>query len=322
MSADTLVSVLLVTGDERPHLERRLAAIHAVCSAAFHFFEIVVIDNASTDGTGAWMLDQLEHLPNCRYLRLSRRYPLEVAQTAAFENCMGDVAVVMDLYSDPPGAIPQLVAAATGNTVVVAGRDPRLRGPMYTAAAAVFYGVARRLTGMNLSTQVSAFRAYPRAVVTALTKVKHRRRNPAYLSSLVGFPQIQVPVELAPETPQRPRESFRQAVARAFDLLFSYSGRPLRMVSLVGLLAAFGNVAYLLYVLVVALVKDHVAEGWITTSVVIGGMFFALFLILAVMAEYIARILDEVQERPLYFVEVERDSTVTASRTQQPLNVV
>ena len=89
-----------------------------------------------------------------------------------------------------------------------------------------------------------------------------------------------------------------------------------------GVLASFGSLTYLLYALVVALVKNKLAEGWLTTSVVISSMFFCLFIILAVLAEYVARILEESQQRPLYFIELEAESSAAPARDQGEFNVV
>jgi hypothetical protein len=72
-------------------------------------------------------------------------------------------------------------------------------------------------------------------------------------------------------------------------------------------------------VFIVALVKNRLAEGWLTMSVMLSSMFFCLFVIVAVLAEYVARILEESQHRPLYFIELEAESVITP---QRELNVI
>jgi hypothetical protein len=93
-------------------------------------------------------------------------------------------------------------------------------------------------------------------------------------------------------------------------MVVTNSTRPLRYVALLGMGASGLSFLYLLYVLAIALFKKHIAEGWITLSVTMAGMFFVLFLILAVIAEYIGRLLEESRDRPLYFVAEERTSSV------------
>ena len=67
---------------------------------------------------------------------------------------------------------------------------------------------------------------------------------------------------------------------------------------------------YLAYIAFVYCLKTHVAEGWTTTSLEISIMFFFLFLILSVLCEYVGRLLEEVQDRPLYFIAQEKNSSV------------
>ena len=105
------------------------------------------------------------------------------------------------------------------------------------------------------------------------------------------------------------------------DILVSNSAVPLRFASLLGVLASLGNLSYLVYILVVSLLKSHLAEGWLTTSLTNTTMFLAMFLILTIVSEYIARILDETKDQPLYFVESETNSVVS-STNEERLNVV
>lgn len=70
------------------------------------------------------------------------------------------------------------------------------------------------------------------------------------------------------------------------------------------------NLLYALYVVAIYLFKRNVAEGWTTMSLQMTGMFFFLFLILAVLCEYVGRILEETQARPLYVVASEKNSSV------------
>jgi polyisoprenyl-phosphate glycosyltransferase len=109
---------------------------------------------------------------------------------------------------------------------------------------------------------------------------------------------------------------------QGIDILISHSATPLRWAAGLGVLASLGNLAYLLYVFIVALVKNKLAEGWLTMSVMLSSMFFCLFVILVVLAEYVARILEESQERPLYFIELEAESVVAPLRERSEINVI
>jgi dolichol-phosphate mannosyltransferase len=144
---------------------------------------------------------------------------------------------------------------------------------------------------------------------------------------MVGFRQLQIPYHRVFRHGSGPRRvSVRVAVMRALDLVISESAAPLRFVAALGIVACLLNLLYLVYILAVTLIKRRLAEGWLTTSVTQTVMFLLLFFILAVLAEYVARILDETKDRPLYFVEYEMKSSVTApvigTREPERLNVV
>jgi hypothetical protein len=91
-------------------------------------------------------------------------------------------------------------------------------------------------------------------------------------------------------------------------LIVANSASPLRIVSVLGLLTSLLIVGYVGFIVAVGLFKNEVAEGWITTSLMISGLFFVLFIMLTVLSEYISRILSESQDRPLYFIAEESHS--------------
>jgi dolichol-phosphate mannosyltransferase len=118
-----------------------------------------------------------------------------------------------------------------------------------------------------------------------------------------------------PYTPLAPSKLLEEGglfddLDRAFDLLVATSRHPLRWFSRLGVMAAFLNVLYALYVVGIYCFKARVAEGWVTLSMQQAVMFFFLFLVAAVLCEYVGKILVESQDRPLYTVLEERNSSV------------
>jgi hypothetical protein len=107
-----------------------------------------------------------------------------------------------------------------------------------------------------------------------------------------------------------PREGLFHAANTAIAVIVGNSTRPLRMVGWLALAAAFLNLLYIAYVFAVRMLKTRVAEGWMTLSLQNAGMFLLLFLILAVVTEYVGRILDETRDRPLYYIAEEANSSV------------
>lgn len=316
INADQMISVLLVAHNDRVAVESALPTVHNLLKEKYRQFEFVCIDNGSSDGTQQFLLESIGRLSNLRYVRLTRPHPAEVAVACALDQAVGDVAVTFDPVTDAPESLPLLIEAALSGVIAVAQRDRHLT-LVRSLAARIFYFVAQRALGFELRPDEGNQRAYPRSVLSALTRIKNRRRNLRYYSALVGFPQRLVEV---PHGSGVRQESLLQALSRSFELLFNNSVRPLRWTAGLGVLAALGNVVYLGYILLIALFKKNVAEGWLTQSFTMTSMFLILFVMMAVLAEYVGGILEEVQERPLYFVEFERDGEVTIGSNE--INVV
>jgi glycosyltransferase involved in cell wall biosynthesis len=318
---DVMVSALVWLEDDRAILAEFLDEIEGTLRDSFRHYEIVFVDNHSQDESIAYLLEQMQVRPNLRLLRLSRRASREVGYTAGLDHAIGDFVVLMDPYLDRPDDVPRMVAAARDGADLVIGS--RAFSTRAGRGRRMVYALASKMLGERISPEQSHFRLFSRRVVTSIIKIKHRRRYIRHLNAVVGFRQRMLPTEAHPRVLRRPHRGGTIASARsAIDLVFSHSAAPLRWASALGLVASFLNLAYLLYVLIVVLVKRKLAEGWLTTSVMIGSMFFMLFLILTVLAEYVARILEEVQERPLYFIELEAESTASTRRPDQSLNVV
>jgi dolichol-phosphate mannosyltransferase len=281
-----------------------LEELHAFLKKNFKQFELIFIDNDSPEDAQGRLLALLDKNESIRYIRLARRYSPEIASTCAIDQAIGDVGVVFDLEMDVPESILPLAQSAAKGNIAIA-KENRHNGFLRKFLARLFYRLLRKIGGVKFNLGEGLECAYPRAALTALNKIKNKRRNLRFFHSFIGIPQELIEV---PRKENRRRESLRTLVGRSMDLLFSNFIQPLKWVSWLGCGTAFLNLLYLGYILIISLIKESVAEGWISNSITTTVMFFVLFLILSVIAEYIGRILEEVQDRPLYFIDFEKDS--------------
>jgi hypothetical protein len=112
----------------------------------------------------------------------------------------------------------------------------------------------------------------------------------------------------------KPRQrGLLESINLAIDIIVANSKHPLRVVTMLGLLASILNLLYIGYIILVNIFKRNVMEGWTTSSLQNAGMFFFILLILTVISEYIGRILEETKDRPLYYVIDEKTSSVMLS---------
>lgn len=102
-------------------------------------------------------------------------------------------------------------------------------------------------------------------------------------------------------------------------MLINTTFGPLRMVNILCFLGAMSNILYSIYVVVIAIIKDDIAPGWVTMSLQLSGMFFLISLVLLIFGEYIINIKSVVDQGPLYFVSKEYTSKVFTKRSK--LNV-
>ena len=312
MNASYFVSVVVPLRDDADVFDAFARDLVAVVRGAWQNHEIVFVDDGSTDETKQRVMRLLEDHECLRYVRLSRPVGVEIAISAGLDTVIGDVVVVIDPACDPPEFVPRLVEEARRANGVVFGTrtTPRDEGAGYAFGRRIFSRLVRRFVGVELPANATLFLAMTRQTMNAVAQIKDRSRALRVFGAVVGFPHRFVPYEPVERRSPPRQKGVAEAVDRALSLLVTNSMKPLRIVSLTGLAMAILNVLYLGYVVGVVLFKQRVAEGWVTTSVQHAVMFFFVFLILAVLCEYVGRLLDETRERPLYFVAEERTSSV------------
>ena len=320
-SGEALISVCAVLTDDAAVVEGFLAEVTSTLAERFRYYELLLIDNEADPATREAVQNWQHRVPNIRLLRLSRRYSTEIALAAALDNSIGDYVVVAEIGTDPVRMIaPMVERAIGGHDVVIAECDrhgePRLR----TWLTFLFCRLASLLLGYTLRPNATYFRVFSRKAVNSLVRIRSKNRYLRCLNGLVGFSQVSIPYRRL-NCGTRKRRRVLASAGAAVDLIISNSAAPLRLASLLGLMASFSNILYFGYILVVTLVKRRLAEGWLTTSLTNTAMFFFLFIILTILSEYVARILDEAKEQPLYFIESEVNSDVSGIGNNR-LNVV
>ena len=318
-SNEQFVSVVapLRTGCEVRNI---VASLSDVLSAHYGQYEIVLVDDGCDDATASEAIEILDEFRYVRLIRLTRRFGFEVALLAGLESVIGDLVVVMRPEHDPPNQIPSIVQTAEQGYDIVTGVNAAWRRESLIArfAAWLFYSYANKVLDMGLPLHSTDFRVLSRRAVNAFIRIKDRTRHFRMYGAFTGFRSIAYPYEALPGAPAR---SLRQRIALSASIIVTNSIQPLRLVALLGLVAASLNVVYALYVIVVYFLKDDVAPGWATLSMMSSVMFFMLFVALVVIAEYLGRIVLETRDRPQYYVLEELNSRIVLDADSR-MNVV
>lgn len=317
MDSNTVISIVIPLERDAHLVDEIITEVVRTIGASFRFYEIVLVDDGSTDGTSGVVLSLLKKIQRIRYLRLSRSFGRDVAMSAGIESAIGDVVVTLDPRTDPIGILPEMIGICRTSGGIVHGmaENPLNRSWARDFAGSIFRNYCRKHIGVDIKRGVSDLRVMSRQAVNALLQVREQNRYLRVLTLTLGYHHDFFPYSLQARGGGPRTTTWHAEVATAVDLLAANTRHPLRVVTAAGLLGAFLNLLYACYVVAIFLIKPTVAEGWTTLSLQLSGMFFFVCLILAVLSEYVGTILGEVRSRPLYFIAQEANSSVLLEDT-------
>ena len=290
-------------------------------------YEIVLVDDGSTDGSWDILRTIAARDERLRLLRLSRNFGHQVALTAGLDAARGEAVVLIDAdLQDPPEVIPQLVARwQEGFDVVYAVREPRDgESRVRLLAIAAFYRVFRRMAATDIPADTGDFRLLSRRAVDSLARMPERARYLRGMTSWIGFRQIGVTYRRDPRFAGASKYPLTKLLRLATDGIASFSIAPIRLLTRLGFVMIVFCAGVLAWTLYTRFFTHNAPQGWTSVLAVVlllGGMqMFGM----GIVGQYIARIFEETKQRPLYFVAeiVERGETVLSAATTTPTTVV
>lgn len=302
-----LMSVVLPAYDESLNLVTLLPALAEELSGLADQLELLVVDDGSSDDTALLVHGLIQQGLPLRLLRLSRNFGKEAALTAGLDVADGDVVVTMDADGQHPIAtiLEMLPAWREGFDVVYAVQTGRRQSQSaarrnYTK---LFYWLMQRGTRFVLPADAGDFRLLDRRVVLALRSLPERARYMKGLFAWVGFRAKAV--EFVPSERVHGETSYGMSrlLSLAVTGLTAFSNVPLRLVSMLGLVASLASVIFGLWIIIEKLLLDIAISGFTTLAASITFLAGVQLLCLGIIAEYLGRVFDEVKQRPLYLVQ-------------------
>lgn len=268
-------------------------------------FELVFVDDGSTDGTFEKLRALAAVDSRVKIIRFSRNFGHQTAVTAGLHYSTGAAVAVIDGdLQDPPEFVPRLFDKwREGYEVVYAVRRSRKENILKRAAYRLFYRLLRRLSYVDIPLDSGDFAIMDRRVVDELNAMPERNRFVRGIRAWVGFRQTGLEYDREPRFAGQSKYPLRKLIKLAYDGLVSYSFVPLRLVTHLGFLISGVAFAIIVYLLALRFVYgERLVMGWTSTVVVILFLGGIQLLSLGILGEYVGRIFDEVKRRPLYVV--------------------
>jgi len=318
MPEHALISVVVPLFNEGENLRELISRLDAALEG--RHYEFMLVDDGSSDDTREQLAKLANRRPEIKVLSLSRNFGHQAAITAGLEHASGDAVVVMDGdLQDPPEAIPGLISRwFEGYDVVYAVRRNRKEGPLKRAAYSGFYRLLKRLSYLDIPLDSGDFALMDRRVVDLLNHLPERNRFVRGIRSWVGFRQVGMEVEREARAAGDPKYTVKMLRRLAFDGIISFSHAPLRIFSSLGLVFSVGSFLSILVVLWIRLFTDMSVPGFASTATLILLLGGVQLLGIGILGEYIARIFDEVKNRPNYIVaersNLDADTHLVAKR--------
>jgi polyisoprenyl-phosphate glycosyltransferase len=299
------LSIVVPAHNEHGNLQRLHAELSTAISPLVASWELVLVDDGSTDST--WEdIAALHEQDNRVYgVRLSRNFGHQNALIAGMALARGDAVVTMDAdLQHPPDVVPALIAEwRRGNKIVkTVRRDPPNLPMLKRLTSRLFYRLFSYLSGVEMHSGMADFRLVDRGVLRQILAFKEEGLFLRGIVQWVGYRSSTVEFDCGERFSGKTNYTMRRMVRLAWHGISSFSLVPLRIGILMGLSASTLAFLGVVYAMVLRWREGVAIAGWASSVAILSFLFAVLFLFLAVLAEYIGRILEEVRGRPRFIV--------------------
>jgi len=303
MVPPNLISIVIPVLNEEGNIRVVYNAVKQATDSLFFDFELIFVDDGSTDRTAELIGELHENDPMVKLVRFARNFGHQPAITAGMEYAAGAAVITMDAdLQHPPTLIPTLIKQwSLGFEVVQTQRiDGQETGLLKRATSCLFYRLINACIDRPILPGGADFRLLDRRVVDRLNELPERNRFVRGLVSWIGFKQVSIPYTSNTRYSGQTKYTVRKMMSFAADGVTSFSIVPLRIATYLGLITAVSGVPYALWAVWSRMFTDTLIPGWASLIVAILFLGGVQLICLGVLGEYIGCIYDEVKGRPLY----------------------
>ncbi len=299
------LSIVIPAFNEEAVLPLLLQRLKPVCDGLGTAYEVVMVDDGSSDATPVLLQRYRRTWPELRIVRLRANAGHQAAISAGLAAARGDYVVTLDAdLQDPPEVIAEMLQTAQREhaDVVYGIRQDRSSDTVFKRLSArAFYTAIRRVSGTTAQVDAGDFRLMSRATVDAVNALPEHARVLRFVVPALGFPAATVGYRREERAAGRSKYPLGKMVRLAIDSVTGFSIAPLRFAMWLGLGGGVLALCLLVYAFV-ARAFGQVTPGWTSTVVAVAAMGALQLLCLGILGEYVGRTYAAIQARPAYFV--------------------
>ncbi len=269
-------------------------------------YEIIFVNDCSKDSTLSVIKQISEKDSHVKYISFSRNFGHQIAVSAGLDMCKGKAVVIIDGdLQDPPELILEMYKKyQEGYKVVYAKRKTREGETWFKKATAkIFYRILAAMTSIEIPVDVGDFRLIDKVVVKHLKNMPEKSKYLRGQISWIGYKQTFVEYHRDARLYGKTNYPLKKMIRLALDGITAFSDKPLKMASAIGIISAIISLLAIIYALLSHFIFDSAVSGW--TSLIISVLFIGgvQLITIGIIGEYIARINNDVRNRPLYIIE-------------------
>ena len=298
------VSIVVPVYNEEDNIEHFVQSVEAVMEQLPYDYELLFIDDGSRDRSRVILRELGERNARVQSIFLARNSGHQLALTCGTDHANGDAVITMDGdMQHPPELLPVLLAQwEAGYEIVQTVRLTTEGASLFKRLTSkYYYRLLNAMTDVEIQEGGSDFRLMDRKAVLALRRYREHARFIRGIVGAMGFRKTTVEFVAHERFAGQSKFSLHKMISFALDGILAYSVQPLRVAFYMGMLSALLAMLIFLHVLFETLSGETV-PGW--STIVVCSLFFGgmQMMMLGVCGEYIARILQEVKNRPLYLI--------------------
>ena len=298
------ISIVVPVYNEEENIAHFVQSVTAVMEQLPYTYEMLFIDDGSRDRSREILLELGTRDPRVQSIFLARNSGHQLALTCGIDHADGDAVITMDGdLQHPPELLPVLLAKwEEGYDIVQTVRLTTEGASLFKRLTSkYYYRLLNALSDVEIQEGGSDFRLMDRKAVLALRRYREHARFIRGIVGAMGFRRTTVEFVAHERFAGRSKFSLHKMISFALDGILAYSVQPLRVAFYAGVLSALLAVLLFLHVLFETL-SGATVPGW--STIVVCSLFFGgmQMMLLGICGEYIARILQEVKNRPLYLI--------------------